>query len=163
MRFFRILSILLVYTNTISAQVTEAPYLKNPWMPNFMILNEDSTSWFSSKDIKPKSSVVFFLFNPDCDHCKAQTASITRNINKLATTEIVMSSYQPLFKLKEFAKQYNLSRFPNIHIGRDVKFFFGPFFQIRYSPFIAVYDKDRSLVKTFEGGTPIDSLINAIK
>lgn len=163
MRFFTILSVLLVYSTTVSAQLPEAPYLKNPWIPNFMILKEDSASWFSSKDIKAKVAVVFLLFNPDCDHCKAQTALLTRNMSKLGNTEIIMSSYQPLFKLKEFSKQYNLSHYPNIHIGRDVKFFFGPFFQIRSAPFVAVYDKDHSLVKTFEGGAKIDSLLQAIR
>jgi len=103
------------------------------------------------------------LFSPDCDHCKDQMEILTKNMIKLRNTEIVMSTFQPIYKIRDFCKLYNLRRYPNVHVGRDVKYFFGPFYRIRYAPLLAVYDKDRNLVKVFEGDTRIDKLLEAIK
>jgi thiol-disulfide isomerase/thioredoxin len=161
MRIFT-LFILLALPFISFTQEDEAPYLKNPVIPSFSILKEDSTSWFSSRDIRNGMSVIIMLFSPECDHCREQTAILTKNMDKLKNAEIIMSTFQPIYKMKEFSNQYKLTSYPNIHLGRDVKYFFGPFYRIRYSPFIAVYNKERKLVKVFEGGANIEKLLDAI-
>ena len=144
------------------SQEEDAPYLKNPVLPAFSILREDSTSWFSSRELRAGVPVIIMLFSPDCDHCKDQTVILTKNMDKLKNIEIVMSTFQPIYKIREFCGQYKLMNYSNVHVGRDVKYFFGPYYRIRYSPFIAVYDKDRKLVRVFEGGAKIDKLLEAI-
>jgi thiol-disulfide isomerase/thioredoxin len=160
MRIFTLL--ILLFAPFISkSQDTDAPYLKNPTLPNFSILQEDSSSWFTNRDIRKGVPVIIMLFSPDCDHCREQTTILTKNMAKLKNTEIVMSSFQPVSKIREFCREFNLHKYPNVHIGRDVKYFFGPFYRIKFAPLLAVYNKDGNLVKVFEGDTKIDKLVEA--
>lgn len=162
MRIFTLMC-LLVFPLFSFAQETDAPYLRNPTLPQFSLLREDSTSWITNRDIRPNVPVIVMLFSPDCDHCKDQMEILTKNMIKLRNADIVMSTFQPIYKIRDFCKQYNLHRYPNVHVGRDVKYFFGPFYRIRYAPLLAVYDKDRHLVKVFEGDTKVEKLLEALK
>ena len=161
MRIFTLL-ILLALPFFSLAQEDDAPYLKNPFIPQFSILNTDSTSWFTQREIRNGFPVMIMLFSPDCEHCREQTEILVKNMEKLKNTEIIMSTFQPIYKMKEFCSQYKLAKYPNVHVGRDVKYFFGPYYRIRYSPFIAIYNKDRKLVRVFEGGAKIDKLLEAL-
>ncbi len=160
MRIFTLLFLLVPFCSP--AQEDDAPYLKNPVLPQFSILNTDSTSWFTTRDIRNGAPVMIMLFSPDCEHCKDQAATIVKNMDKLKNTEIVMSTFQPVHKMKEFCNIYKLAQYPNVHVGRDVKYFFGPFYRMKYSPFVAIYSKDRKLVRVFEGGAKIDKLLEAL-
>ncbi len=117
------------------AQEEDAPYLKNPVIPQFSILNTDSTSWFTHRDLRSGFPVMIMLFSPDCEHCKDQTEIIMKNMDKLKNTEIIMSTFQPIDKMKDFCSQYKLTRYSNIHVGRDVKYFFGPILPDSLFPF----------------------------
>ena len=161
MRIFTLL-ILLSLPVLSQAQEEDAPYLKKPVLPQFSILNSDSTSWYTSRDIRKGMPVMIMLFSPDCEHCQDQTAILVKNMDKLKNTEIIMSTFQPVYKMKDFCNTYKLVKYPNVHVGRDVKYFFGPYYRMKYSPFIAIYDKDRKLVRVFEGGAKIDKLLEAL-
>lgn len=143
-------------------QDQDAPYLKYPSLPSFTILQEDSTSWFSSRDIKKGVPVIIILFSPECEHCKKQASLMTKNMTELRNTEIIMATFQPVYKMKEFIRQYKLYQYSNVHVGRDVKYFFGPFYRVRSAPFLALYDKNRNLITVFEGDTKVDKILDAL-
>lgn len=103
------------------------------------------------------------LFSPDCEHCQKQTAEITKNIKNFEGVEVVMATYQPVFKAKAFAAQYKLGGYTNFYVGRDVMYFFGPFYQLKSAPFIAIYNKEQKLIKAFDGGAPVEKLIETLK
>lgn len=145
------------------AQDEDAPYLKNPTLPSFTILKSDSTTWITDKNLRTGVPVIIMLFSPDCNHCKEQTEIFIDNMDKLSKVDIVMTTFQPISKIKEFSKTYNLSQFKNIYLGRDVKFFFAPFYRIKYAPFLAIYNKQHKLVKSFEGDTKISKLLEFLK
>lgn len=144
------------------AQDQDAPYLKYPSLPNFSILQEDSTSWFTARDIRRGVPVIIMLFSPECEHCRKQTSLMTKNMAELRNTEIIMSTFQPIYKMKEFIRTYKLYQYQNVHVGRDVKYFFGPFFRVRTAPFLALYDKNRNLIKVFEGDVKVDRILEAL-
>lgn len=144
------------------AQEEDAPYLKNPTIPNFSILREDSTSWFSSRELKKGNPVIIMLFSPECSHCKEQTEILVKHMDKLKNTEIVMSTFQSISKMKDFCNQYKLERYPNIHMGRDVNYFLGTYYRIKYSPFLAIYGRDKNLARVYEGGAKIDKILEAL-
>jgi thiol-disulfide isomerase/thioredoxin len=162
MRIFTLLFLLLSPIMAL-AQDQDAPYLKYPTLPNFSILQEDSTSWFTNRDLRPGVPVIIMLFSPDCDHCREQTEMFTRNISKLRNIEIVMSTFQPVYKIRNFCKEFDLHKYQNFHIGRDVKYFFGPFYRIKFAPLLALYDKNRNLITVFEGDTKVDKILDALK
>lgn len=72
-----------------------------------------------------------------------------------------MATYQPFEQMKAFHKNYRLSRYPNINVGRDVNFFFPPFYKITNLPFLILYNEKGMLVTTFEGITQIDKVLQA--
>jgi hypothetical protein len=71
------------------------------------------------------------LFSPDCDHCKHETEELIKNIDKFKKIQIVMATPMPFDKMKEFYAHYDLQRFKNITMGRDISFILPPFFNVR--------------------------------
>ncbi|MDX2046690.1 MAG: hypothetical protein SFU87_07870 [Chitinophagaceae bacterium] len=159
-----LLLVVVIISETAAAQNDSiAPYLRVPVLPQFSILKTDSVTWITKTDLKTGIPTIIMLFSPDCDHCQKQTEIITANIKLLGNTQIVMTTYQPMEKMRWFNEKYGLAKYPNIYLGRDVKYFFGPFFRIRFAPFIAIYDRSESLFKVYEGGAKIDKLLEGVK
>lgn len=100
-------------------------------------------------------------FSPGCDHCRHQTDSLISNMKRFKDVQIVMATYQPMEDIRIFAQDYKLAEYPNIHIGRDEKYFLQPFYKILNLPFLALYDKKGKLLTTFEGTTPVEKLLEA--
>lgn len=161
----KIVLLILVWISPLfaCAQDEDAPYLKHPVLPNFTILKQDSTSWITEKSLRSGAPVIVMLFSPDCDHCKEQTEILLDNMDKLAHVDIVMTTFQPISKIKEFQRKYRLGIYKNIYLGRDVKFFFAPYYRIKYAPFLALYNRQHKLVKTFEGDTKFSKLAEWVK
>lgn len=158
------LAVLIFLVGNIFAQnAGQPPYLKNPVLPDFKILQKDSVTWFSKRDLKPGKPVMIMLFSPDCDHCQQQTRMIQERIKELGDLQIVMASFQPMEKLRKFYKDYRIAQYPNIRMGRDVSYFFGNFYVGRSIPFLAIYDRSFKLVKVYDGGAKIDKILEAIK
>lgn len=162
-----LLLFVLLLAGTVRAQqagTPQPPYLQNPVIPEFKVLLPDSTHWFSKANLKKGRPVMFMAFNPDCEHCQKQADIIVaNNTGALQKTEIVMTTYQDMKKLREFITAHKLAGHPNIIIGRDVSYFFGPFFNMHYSPFLAFYDKQGKLAKVFEGGAQADRLKTTVE
>lgn len=149
---------------TLTAQNNEQPpYLKNPVLPEFRILQKDSLTWFTRKDLKAGTPVMIMLFSPDCEHCQEETKMIQANKKQLADLQIVMVTYQPMEKMQRFYKEYKLADNPNIYMGRDVPYFFGPYYRGRSIPFLAIYNKQQKLVRVYDGGAKIDKILEALK
>lgn len=135
------------------------PYKRFPTVAPFKLLLADSSTFYTKADLPKKKSVLMLLFSPDCEHCQHETEEIIKRIDDLKDVQIVMSTTQPLYKMKEFARNYGLQRFKNITIGQDVSHTLPPFYSIRFYPFLAFYNKKKELVSVFEGAMPIDRLI----
>lgn len=138
----------------------EAGYLRFPTVPPFTVVGLDS-SIYTKADLKKNSETIIMYFNPGCDHCRHQLDSLIANMDKFKKMQIVMATYQPMDDIKEFYKEFKLKQYPNIHIGRDSKYFFQPFYKIMNLPFLALYDKKGKLLTTFEGTTPVKKLTEA--
>jgi len=123
----------------------------------------DGTTYFTEKDLQKNKPLLIILFNPDCDHCKHETVEIIQNIDQLKDVQIVMATTMTLDAMRAFYERYDLRRFDNIHVGQDTKYTLPSFYQNRLLPYLAIYDKNGSLLNTFEGSRKIDDLVNALK
>lgn len=130
----------------------EPAYTRFP-LPQFSILLTDSLTWFTKNDLPRKKKTLIMVFSPDCEHCKHETELIKTHIKEFSGTQIVMVTPLPFGKMKEFYTHYGLAEYKNITVGRDPKFFFSNYFKVQYLPFLAIYDKNYRLLKTFEGAT----------
>jgi thiol-disulfide isomerase/thioredoxin len=138
------------------------PYLSDKTMPSFDIMEVDSTTIFNTKDIPGGKPVVLMYFSPDCEHCQHLTEELLKNIDSLKQMQLVMFTSLPFDKLKNFYTYYKLSEYKNITVGRDYEFFFSRHFGSQYVPYLAIYDRRKKLVKVFDGGTKVSTLIQLI-
>jgi thiol-disulfide isomerase/thioredoxin len=136
-------------------------YKKLPFVPSFSILLTDST-WYNKENLPKKKPVIIIYFNPDCGHCQLEAEEINAHMEEFKAAEIVMVSYAPLDEIKIFAETYQLNNYSNIHFGRDTKYFLPTFYKVKFTPFMAVYDKKGKLLKVYPSGMNRDEVIEMI-
>jgi thiol-disulfide isomerase/thioredoxin len=137
------------------------PYRQVPVIPAFTIQLTDS-SYFAKKDIPKKMPVVIIYFNPECGHCQEEAKELAKNMDKFKKVFFIMAAYHDMEQIKEFAVTYGLDKFRNVRIGKDFKYFIPVFYQVKTTPFIAVYDKKGKLLKAFPGGMSVEDLEKAL-
>lgn len=145
------------------AQQGEAPAKKFPIIPQFTLLGVDSSSSITKASLAENKKTMIMYFSPDCDHCQHQTEAMLKSIDRFKGVQIVMATYQPFEEMVTFYRKYKIAGFPQIQLGRDTKFFFVPFYQIRDLPYMALYDTKGNLIKTFESTTDIGKLASAFE
>jgi thioredoxin-related protein len=139
------------------------PFLKTREIPGFKILQMDSATYFYKYQLKKNTPTVIVYFSPDCEHCQVDAKDLIDSIKYVKNIQFVYAAYSPFVAIKKFDSTYKMSAQPNIKIGRDEKYFIPSFYKVRFTPFVAVYDKKGFLIKVFEGGTPVINLAKVIK
>jgi thiol-disulfide isomerase/thioredoxin len=161
--FALLLSLASLTGMTQSGETADLPYKRFPTIPPFKILLTDSSTLFSKDQLPSKKATFLILFSPDCDHCKHETEELIKNIDKFKKINIVMATPLPFNKMKEFYVHYNLKRFKNITIGRDIGYVLPTFYGVRTLPYLAFYDKSGHLIDTFEGSLPIEKVLEKFR
>ena len=142
---------------------TIPPYQKDSLhIPAFTVLQTDST-FINDKKIPKDKPVVIVYFSPECGHCQITAKEFGEKMQAMRNIFFVWVSYYPLPEIKEFAKKFNLQQFTNIIIGRDENYTIPSYYRVKFTPFMAVYNKDHHLVQTYQQGTEADTLINLLK
>lgn len=70
-----------------------------------------------------------------------------------------MATTLPFDKMRAFYKEYNLQRFPNIVVGRDVDYLIPVFYNVRNMPYLAFYDKKGDLIDVSEGALSVEKVL----
>lgn len=141
---------------------TIPPYVKNKAIPDFKILQTDST-WFAKKDLPASEYTAIIYFSPECDHCQHEAKEIVQNMDSLKNIFFVWASYRSLNDIRSFYQRFKLDLYPNIRAGRDPEYFLPAFFQAQYTPFVALYNKNRQFVKAWGMGVEIPELLEFIR
>ncbi len=136
---------------------TIPPFKKSPYIPAFKILQTDST-WFAKENIPKNKPVIIIYFSPDCGHCQITAKEFAEKMNELDDVFMVwVSRYAPQ-EVKKFGEEYKLNQFANVRLGTDTKYFIPVFYDVRFTPFMAVYDKKGKLLETYPQGTGPDTV-----
>lgn len=154
-------SVLVISMAMAQSPLNEPPYKRFPTVPPLQLLMKDSSTL--TKDQVKKNQLIIMYFSPTCDHCQHQMEDMIASMDKLSHTQIIMATYQPFEEIDEFVKRYELSKYPNIRIGRDSKYLLPPFYNIRSLPYLALYNKKGDLLTTFEGNVKVAKLLQAFK
>jgi thioredoxin-related protein len=144
------------------SQSGNPPYKQTKKLPDFEI-ETVGKGLFKTAQIKKNTPVIIMFFSPGCDHCINQFESMKKRIAEFKNTQIVMATYQPIEELAEFNKKYQIQKYPNIVTGRDLNYFFPPFFEISNFPYLAFYDRNGKLVTAFEGNMTVDNMLKNVK
>jgi len=111
-----------------------------------------------------KGPVVLIYFSPDCDHCQDFTKDLVKNYSVVANKQVVMVTFQDMPMLKPFVAKYNLNQYMNFKVGTEgTSYVVSKYYQIRSFPYIAIYDKNGKLVKTYEGTQPHEEIFKTLK
>lgn len=120
-------------------------------LPEFSLLLTDSSTWINTRDIPAGKPVALVYFSPYCLYSKAQVKEIVEDMDKLKDIRFYFITNYPLPALKEFYKEYQLGKYPNITTGLDTANAVSDYFEISGVPYIAIYGTNKMLNKTFEG------------
>jgi thioredoxin-related protein len=140
-----------------------APYRKNPGIPSFDLLKTDSSTHLTRADINTKHKTIIMFFSPECTHCQHQTEDMIAAIDSLKDIQIVMATYQPFDEMVAFNQKYNIEKYSNIKLGRDIKYFFPPFYKMKSLPHLALYNNKGNYITSFEGNQKIAVLLEAFE
>jgi thiol-disulfide isomerase/thioredoxin len=145
-----------------SQNTTNYPYLSDTGIPGFNLMEVDSTTIFNTKDIPSGTPVILMYFSPECEHCQHLTEALLKNMDSLKNVQFVMLTSLPFGLMKNFYQYYKIANYKNITMGRDYDFFFSRHFGSQYVPYLAVYDRNKKLMKVYDGGTKVSTLIQLV-
>lgn len=159
MKSFLFFCIVLLALNATASVDSIPAHLKGLKIPDFKLLLVDSATNFYTENLDGKKNTLIMLFSPDCDHCQHQTEDIIQNIAAFKNTQIIMTTVLPFHQMKTFYETYRLQRFKNIVMGRDVLYFFSPYYRAQFTPYLALYNKKGELLYTNDGQVKIETLL----
>lgn len=144
MKFNLLLISLLVFAFSGFSQADSLPvYKRMEGLPVFKLYAVPDSIILTHTDLPKKTPVIFFLFSPDCDHCKKALANLLENIELYKNSTIVMTSPIRYDLIRDFYIENHLDHYPNIMMGRDPSGFLNTFFENRYNPSIFIYKKGK--------------------
>lgn len=125
-----------------------ALYLNDTTFPQFDILLTDSTTVFSSSDIKPGNPVALMYFSPGCGHCRHTIEDLRKHMKSIREVNFyLVTNSRNMTDIKAFCKEHKVERYKNIKVvGCDRDFFFLSHYSPRWTPEIALYDSDLKFV-----------------
>ncbi len=139
----------------------DAPYLTNKNIPAFSLLLADGKN-FSQNDIPSSKYTIIIYFSPDCGHCQHEATEMVKNIDSLRHTYIVWAGSRSIPELKAFSEKYGVIGCPNMVYGQDQHYSIPSYYQVKYTPFVAIYDNHKQFVKAYEMGVEIPELLKLI-
>lgn len=148
-----------------SAAIVSHHILAGAAIVPYRILKTDSTFATPANLQHHKTMVVYFA--PDCPHCQHLTVEMKQKMKQFGDTQIVMITWSNNFDIraiKNFVRDYDLKKYPNIIVGTEgYTYTVQKYFNIETTPYIAIYNSDKKLVKGFAKAPDIDVLIKTLK
>ncbi len=154
---FTLIGLCFVFTGLAQTDSSQK-YFKVPAIPTFSITKVPDSSSFTNSKLKKNKPVVFFFFNPDCDHCHLETKNLVAKIDQLKNVQILMISILDFNAIKKFYNEYKLADYPNITMARETTYNLPGFFNIHSIPDVYVYDKKGKFISTFKKEFPVEKI-----
>ncbi len=149
--------LILVTYDTITKTVRkETNWWGKLWHKNVSTIH---TNVMTNSDYDYDGNLFVMMFNPNCSHCVEETEVLKRNIDLFKKTKIVMVANNKMKTyLNDFVKQRNTKAFPTFSVGLDSNNFTNQAYLYKALPQINIYNKERKLIKIYNGDISIDSL-----
>ena len=163
--YLLVLSIIPAKAYLQESRDTLAPYLKSRAIPDFKILQLDSTTYYTRDSLPAKKPIVIIYFSTECNHCQYEAKQIAQHMDSLSYAYFVWIDYHhSINEIAAFGNKYGLSQFSNIKLGKEIGFKIIPYYRIEFTPFIAVYERlGHRFIKEFREPPKISELYNAIE
>lgn len=140
-------------------------YLRTKNMPLIKMLLDVRTNeskqdsvWFTNDSLPANKPIILVYFSPECAHCQHEMKEIIKNIDSLKNAFFVFVSRFPIDSIKNFEKKYNTSIYPNMVFGKEASYYIPVFFDIKFTPFTAIYNAHKQYVKSYDQGANMHEL-----
>lgn len=135
------------------AKDTVAPYQKEPVVPVFNIRLMDSVTIFNTYNIPKGNPVAIIIFDPECKHCKYTLGNLMKGMDSVSDVQFyLVTPTHSMTLIRNFYTEHHMGEHKNIRaVGRDYEFFCFSHYRARTIPDIALYDKDKKLIKFISG------------
>lgn len=132
-------------------------------IPSFSLLLPDSSSIsINAKSISGKPTVLY-LFRPGCPYCRAQMNDIVNEIKELKDIRFYIFTNVSFKEMKKFYDHFELNKYPNITTGFDSDNFFQRYYSTTSVPYLALYNRESTLNRVYEGKTSINLIKQSIE
>jgi len=159
--------LLFLFSLIIAAGCSKAQtqtYTPPPVIPPFHILNTDSV-YVTPANLKKNKPVMIIYFAPDCSHCQHLMFELKPQMKAFKNVQVVMITFvQQLKAIQVFYRDFDLKKYPNFTVGTEYPTYkVQQYYQVRSTPYIALYDKDGKLVKAYDKAPKADELAEEVK
>ncbi len=119
-----------------------------------------ATRVVGNDDLDNNGHLFMMMFNPTCGHCEDETEMLKKNIGMFKKSRVVLVANASMKTyLPDFVKNHKTRDFyPQMTVGLDSSDFIKQIFQYGALPQINVYDRDRKLIRSYNGEVTMDSL-----
>ncbi|NBC56817.1 MAG: redoxin domain-containing protein [Bacteroidetes bacterium] len=135
-------------------------------LPEFEIWNQNNEK-FSQDDVSTESYSYFVYFNPTCGHCQTAFKKLNQHAEKLKNKNFRLYpvSANTQEKTKDFFDEYapEIMNLENMILLRDDDFKFADAFFVGGYPTSYLYDKNKKLVKVYNGADSILDFLEELK
>lgn len=157
---------ILISTTTIAQSETAdttAPYQKTDKLPSFN-LKDMNDGWYDVYNSNKEKNTAIVVFNTTCHHCELEAEEFAKNIEQLKHIDFLwVSTSDSKEDILNFASKYGFDKQNNFKFLHDPNFALPIFYDIRTTPFIAVYDKKGKLKKIFRNAVKAEGLLTVLK
>jgi thioredoxin-related protein len=156
---------LIIAAGCANAQSTPPPSYNPPaTIPPYHILTTDSV-YNTPANLKKNKAVMIIYFSPDCSHCQHLMYELKPKMADFKNVQVVMITFaEPLKASQVFYRDFDLKKYPNFTVGTEgYTYVVQRFYQVRTTPYIALYDKSHKLVKYFDKAPKADEIADAAK
>ncbi|THU32923.1 redoxin domain-containing protein [Niastella caeni] len=120
-------------------------------IPSLNLMLTDSITNINAKDFSNGKPVVLIDISPYCPFCNAMMKDIIDENKRLTEIQFIFLSAFPIDDLKKISNKYQLTKYPNITIGRDYEGYFNKYYNSSGVPCIAIYGKNGLLKQVMMG------------
>jgi thioredoxin-related protein len=132
-------------------------------IPPYHILNTDSV-FTTPADLKKNEAVLMIYFSPDCGHCQHLMYELKPKMEDLKHVQVIMVTFVQLKAIQTFYRDFDLKKYPNFTVGTEgYTYAVLKYFDVSTTPYIALYDKNRKLVKAWAKAPSIEELDGEVK
>jgi len=154
--------VFLLFMVMVGFACTQAQTMPTTIPPYKILTTKDQN--LTSADLEKNKPVMIIYFAPDCPHCQKLIKDMKPSMGKFKNIQVIMITFTDIRMLKTFENDYGLKAYPNFILGTEgYTYTVQRFYQLKHTPFVAIYDKNGKLVQVFEKQPEASDLLTAIK
>jgi thiol-disulfide isomerase/thioredoxin len=130
-------------------------------LPEYNFLTIDKNPF--EIDTVMTSSLIIVFYSPDCTFCEHEGADLSRNSKDFTDSKILFVTIECTDSASAYSKRFGIDTITNFYSLVDTSYQALLTFGIKAIPTTLIYDRDRRLVKVFEGEVNAKKILKTIR